>query len=38
MLLSVIITYKVLTREKKEKPELLEVIKGTGELKDVSAH
>lgn len=38
MLLSVIITYKVLTREKKERPELLEVIKGSGELKDVSAH
>src|SRR6476660_8517785 len=30
MLLSVIIIYKVLSREKKEHPELLEVIKGSG--------
>jgi DHA1 family tetracycline resistance protein-like MFS transporter len=38
MLLSTIIAYKVLTREKKEHPELLAVIKGTSELKDVSTH
>jgi DHA1 family tetracycline resistance protein-like MFS transporter len=30
MLLSIIITNKVLNREKKERPELMEVIKGTG--------
>lgn len=31
MLLSVIIAYKVLSREKKERPELLKVIEGTGD-------
>lgn len=31
MLLSVIIAYKVLNREKKERPELLKVIEGTGD-------
>jgi len=35
MLLSVVITYKVLSREKKENPELLKVIEGTGD--EVSA-
>jgi DHA1 family tetracycline resistance protein-like MFS transporter len=37
MLFSIFITYKVLTREKKERPELVKVIKG-GDLKDISAH
>jgi DHA1 family tetracycline resistance protein-like MFS transporter len=32
MLLSIVIIYKVLNREKKEHPELLEVIKGSGGL------
>ncbi|MCW3465864.1 TCR/Tet family MFS transporter [Chitinophaga nivalis] len=38
MLLSIIITNKVLTREKKVRPELLDVIKGGGELKDAPMH
>ena len=38
MLLSVIITYKVMTREKKENPELAKVISGSGELTDAPMH
>jgi DHA1 family tetracycline resistance protein-like MFS transporter len=38
MLLSVIITYKVMTREKKESPELAKVISGSGELTDAPMH
>ncbi|PSL25412.1 TCR/Tet family MFS transporter [Chitinophaga ginsengisoli] len=38
MLLSVIITYKVMTREKKENPELAKVIAGSGELTDAPMH
>lgn len=38
MLLSVIITYKVLSREKKERPELLKVISGSKGLSDTPMH
>lgn len=38
MLLSIFITYKVFTKEKKERPDLLDVIKGTGKLSDVPVH
>lgn len=38
MLLSIFITYKVLGREKKEKPELLSVIKGTGDAGQIPGH
>ncbi|WP_343688684.1 TCR/Tet family MFS transporter [Chitinophaga sp.] len=38
MLLSVMITYKVLSREKKEHPELRDIISGGGELKGTSLH
>jgi DHA1 family tetracycline resistance protein-like MFS transporter len=38
MLLSIIITNKVLTREKKENPELRNVIAGAGDLKDAPMH
>ena len=38
MLLSVIITYKVMTREKKENPQLAKVIAGSGELTDAPMH
>ncbi|SDG59338.1 TCR/Tet family MFS transporter [Chitinophaga filiformis] len=38
MLLSVVITYKVMTREKKENPELAKVISGSGELTDAPMH
>lgn len=38
MLLSIIITNKVLNREKKERPDLLNVIKGSGELSETPMH
>lgn len=38
MLLSVIITWKVLSREKKEHPELASVITGTGETANTTVH
>lgn len=38
MLLSVIITYKVLSREKIERPELVKVIEGVGEMGQVGGH
>ncbi|WP_343306571.1 TCR/Tet family MFS transporter [Chitinophaga niabensis] len=38
MLLSIVIINKVLNREKKEHPELLEVIKGTGGLSETPVH
>lgn len=38
MLLSIVITNKVLTREKKENPELRNVIAGAGDLKDAPMH
>ena len=38
MLLSIFITYKVLGREKKEKPELLSVIEGTGDAAQIPGH
>jgi len=38
MLLSIIITNKVLTKEKKENPELRNVIAGAGDLKDAPMH
>ena len=38
MLLSVIIAYKVLSREKKEHPELLEVIEGSASSTDTPMH
>jgi len=38
MLAGIMITYKVLTREKKERPELLKVIAGTGDLKEKAVH
>src|SRR5258708_9191153 len=38
MLLSVIIANKVLSREKKERPELLKVIAGAGDLTDTPGH
>lgn len=38
MLLSIIITYKVLSKEKKEHPELAEVIAGKGKLTDTPVH
>lgn len=38
MLLSIIITYKVLTREKKERPDLLEVIEGSTSTADTPVH
>lgn len=38
MLLSILITYVVLTREKKEKPELAKVIAGSGDLTDAPLH
>ncbi|SFD15173.1 MFS transporter, DHA1 family, tetracycline resistance protein [Chitinophaga sp. CF118] len=38
MLFSIVITYKVLSREKKDRPELLQVIKGVGSLSDTPVH
>jgi len=38
MLLSIVIINKVLNREKKERPDLLTVIKGTGELSETPMH
>ncbi len=38
MMLSIIITYKVLTREKKERPELLPVIESTEKVSDTPMH
>lgn len=38
MLLSIVITYKVLSREKKEHPELRDVISRGGELKETPLH
>lgn len=38
MLLSIVITNKVLTREKKENPELRNVIAGAGDFKDAPMH
>jgi DHA1 family tetracycline resistance protein-like MFS transporter len=38
MLLSLIIIWKVLTREKKDKPELVKAIVGTGKLSDTPVH
>lgn len=38
MLLSIVIAYKVLSREKKERPDLLEVIKGNEGAADVPLH
>lgn len=38
MLFSIVITYKVLSREKKEHPELRDIISGGGELKGTSLH
>lgn len=38
MLLSIVIINKVLNREKKEHPELLKVIKGSGELSETPVH
>ena len=38
MLLSIFITYTVLGREKKEKPELLSVIEGTGDAAQIPGH
>lgn len=38
MLLSVVITNKVLTREKKERPDLIKVIAGAGDLTDAPMH
>ncbi|TWV96892.1 TCR/Tet family MFS transporter [Chitinophaga pinensis] len=38
MLLSIVITNKVLTREKKENPELRNIIAGAGDLKDAPMH
>lgn len=38
MLLSIVITNKVLTREKKENPDLRNVIAGAGDLKDAPMH
>jgi len=38
MLLSIYITYKVLNREKKNRPELIDLIKGAGDPGNVSTH
>lgn len=38
MLLSIVITNKVLTREKKERPDLIKVIAGAGDLTDAPMH
>lgn len=38
MLLSIIIIYKIFNREKKERPDLLEAIKGTGSLSEAPMH
>lgn len=38
MMLSIVITYKVLTREKKERPELLKVIESPEEVPDTPMH